>query len=439
MMSTGLIATIGAILVLVTSAGERLKNIFFRAQMIWLEEIVLDERLASSVLQFCMKTKSLSRFRSKIYFSSKVVLNNTSSLNQWEQTIAIDVLTRNTTMFWDGWTPIITSPGNWIKNPTTSYYERTVNLYLPRIKKNKYFIKQALEFSRNNSTGVKRHCVKTFHGTNKNAPSIVIDDTKRADHVVDGLSEVKECRAQLVDVNLSEIKTFDLQKPFNWYCFPKDVMKCVERARNWYKSRLWYSEKRIPWRRGWIVHGLPGSGKTLLLKCLSQELDLPIFIFDLPSMSNEEYSSYFQNAMRDVPCMVLFEDFDAVFDQRKNVVNNNLTFDCILNSISGIENADGVFLGITANDISKLDAAIGFEKDNGHPSRPGRIDEIICLDTMDEECRTQTAKNILGSDMNILDIVEKGDGCTAAQFVEMCNQKALKEMKNDKETKTRTI
>ena len=352
-----------------------------------------------------------------------------------ERTLAMDILTQSTVVFWDRWKPLITSPGKWLYNPSTTCYERTTNLYLPRfLWHGNEFLKLALDHYDNITKGTKtRFNIMSFHGKNKESPTITLDDTKRSDHKPDPLQEARAGRAKLVHIDISNVRDLTLNAPFDWYAFPPEVMESVVRARWWYKSRHWYQRKRIPWRRGWTVHGLPGSGKTLLFKCLAQDLDLPIFSFDLPSMSNEEFVGFWSEAMSESPCMVLFEDFDSVFDGRKSLGHDDISFDCILNCISGVNEVDGLFLGITANDIERIDKAMGVHDDNGISSRPGRIDEVIQLNKMDEPCRKRTAINILDSE-NVDDIVRQGDGMTAAQFVEICNKLVLSNKLANRET-----
>lgn len=40
----------------------------------------------------------------------------------------------------------------------------------------------------------------------------------------------------------------------------------LEDANDFLASELWYAERGIPWRRGYLLHGCPGSGKTSLSK-----------------------------------------------------------------------------------------------------------------------------------------------------------------------------
>lgn len=37
-------------------------------------------------------------------------------------------------------------------------------------------------------------------------------------------------------------------------------------ARDFMSSERWYADRGIPWRRGYLLHGVPGSGKTSLSK-----------------------------------------------------------------------------------------------------------------------------------------------------------------------------
>lgn len=38
----------------------------------------------------------------------------------------------------------------------------------------------------------------------------------------------------------------------------------VEDAKEFMRSEQWYADRGIPWRRGYLLYGCPGSGKTSL-------------------------------------------------------------------------------------------------------------------------------------------------------------------------------
>lgn len=60
-------------------------------------------------------------------------------------------------------------------------------------------------------------------------------------------------------------------------------MASVNRARQWYDKKEWYRSMKIPWRRGWLIYGISGSGKSMLIRCVAQDLDIPLFVYDLGS------------------------------------------------------------------------------------------------------------------------------------------------------------
>jgi hypothetical protein len=226
------------------------------------------------------------------------------------------------------------------------------------------------------------------------------------------------------------------------YSFPSSILHLIEETRRWYKAELFYKEKGIPWTRGWLLYGPSGTGKTSLLRAIGQEIDLPIIIMDLATMSNEELSRSWSSLSSRTPCMVVLEDIDSVFHGRKNILgetSGGLTFDCLLNCISGISRVNGVFLGITTNDLSKIDPAIGQESSNGSiATRPGRVDRIIHVSYMDEDCRRRHATRLF--DQNPEDVekfVQAGDGMTAAQFNDLCVKRCL-ELFWDKTAKSET-
>ncbi len=85
MISAGTVAAIGALMVLLGTSGTKVKSFLGSLQRFWLAKIVLDQQLAGAIFRYCNET-----------------------------TLAMDILSQSTTVFWDGWKPIIASPGKWI-------------------------------------------------------------------------------------------------------------------------------------------------------------------------------------------------------------------------------------------------------------------------------------------------------------------------------------
>jgi SpoVK/Ycf46/Vps4 family AAA+-type ATPase len=246
--------------------------------------------------------------------------------------------------------------------------------------------------------------------------------------------------------------------------FPNEVKDLIGVIGLWVKSKEWYKAKGIPWKRGWLLYGPPGTGKTALARAFAEDLDLPIYFFSLSQMSNSELINSWQTMQLNIPCIALIEDIDNVFDKRKNIAQNAMTFsnmfssdeksnndgqsgsspvkmpitfDTLLNCIDGVDKSNGVFTIITTNDISKIDPAIGFPAiledctEIFKSTRPGRIDKAIKLTYMTKENKLDMAKRILSDYPNklkeVIEYIEKGEKESPAQFQEYCAQIALQE------------
>jgi hypothetical protein len=216
---------------------------------------------------------------------------------------------------------------------------------------------------------------------------------------------------------------------------PTAAQEMVHELRRWKDSEDWYRKRKIPWTRGWLLFGAPGTGKTSLIRAIAQDFDLPIFIFDLASLNNRELQENWELMQQSAPCIALMEDLDTVFRKRINCSGDQgggLTFDALLNCLSGIESADGVFKVATTNNIDELDSALGVpsigDSQSTISTRPGRFDRALELPALDDSGRRKIAAGILGEcPWCIGDIVIAGKGDTGAQFVERCSQIALAE------------
>lgn len=217
--------------------------------------------------------------------------------------------------------------------------------------------------------------------------------------------------------------------PWGVLAFPPEIQDLVTELRHWKASEAWYRSRRIPWRRGVLLYGKPGTGKTSFARAVAQELDLPVVAFDLTSFGNPDFVRAWRRLVSRAPCMALLEDIDAVFDGRENRLGEEgggLSFDCLLNCLSGIESADGVLVIVTTNRLECLDDALGVPDADGVSTRPGRIDRTVELPVLNADCRRRVAERILADcHVEIESIVMDGEGESGAQFVERCSRVAL--------------
>lgn len=223
-------------------------------------------------------------------------------------------------------------------------------------------------------------------------------------------------------------------RPTDMMILSPEVQEAVDEAVFWLESEQWYKDRHIPWKRGWLLYGKPGTGKTSLARSIAQELDLPVWVFDLASLTNEELREGWRKMSQHAPCMALLEDIDGTFDGRINIAvegkfREGLTFDCLLNCIDGVERINGVLVVVTTNKIKMVDPAIGIPQADGSSSRPGRIDRVIEMREPDKDGLMRVAKRILDKNPESWESMVNEAHTkrqTVCQFQEKCAQVALK-------------
>jgi chaperone BCS1 len=141
--------------------------------------------------------------------------------------------------------------------------------------------------------------------------------------------------------------------------------------REFYGSATWYAERGIPYRRGYLLHGPPGTGKTTTVVALAGELKLSVGVLSLSSkaLSDEALRTLVDGLP--VATILLIEDVDCIFKERRTTdVQTGVTLSGLLNALDGVSSRDGRVLFLTTNHPERLDAAL---------IRPGRVDRKIEL------------------------------------------------------------
>lgn len=209
----------------------------------------------------------------------------------------------------------------------------------------------------------------------------------------------------------------------------------VAEVRAFVGMRDWCWRHHVPWQIGYAFHGAPGTGKSAFVRGLGETFDLPIHAFDLASMSNADLAKEWADMLSSTPCIALVEDIDAVFRGRKNVApsqgamgGGGLSFEFLINCISGVERCNGVVFIVTTNDMSALDPALVDPALIGGgidciPSRPCRIDRVVEFLPIDRAGRVKIALRILDGDQQAaIRLADEGADDTAAQFQERCRR-----------------
>ena len=139
-------------------------------------------------------------------------------------------------------------------------------------------------------------------------------------------------------------------------------------------SSTWYYDRGIPYRRGYLLHGPPGSGKSSFIQSLAGHLDYNIAILNLSERGLTD--DRLNHLLTVIPkrTLVLLEDADAAFNNRRTQTDADgyrgatVTFSGLLNALDGVASAEERILFLTTNHIDRLDAAL---------VRPGRIDMTV--------------------------------------------------------------
>ena len=181
----------------------------------------------------------------------------------------------------------------------------------------------------------------------------IISDTTKIQIIIDDIDKNKDINTIKTNLTLSDIVGQENAKNK-----VKIIKKYIENPESF---GLW-APKNI------LFYGLPGTGKTMLVKALANELDVPLYLIKATSLigdhvrdSASKIHELFEKASKNSPSIIFIDEIDAIALHRifqslrgdvSEIVNSLLT------EMDGIsENTAVITIGAT-NNPSSLDYAV---------------------------------------------------------------------------------
>jgi len=189
--------------------------------------------------------------------------------------------------------------------------------------------------------------------------------------------------------------------------------------------------------RGILLYGPPGSGKTLLAKAVAKESEANFIQIKGPELlskwvgeSEQGVRKVFERARQVAPCVVFFDELDALAGRRGQDTGSKVTervLNQLLAEMDGLQDLNDVLIIGATNRPDMLDPSL---------LRPGRFDKILLVNAPDEKSRLKIleihTKNMpLAKDVKLAEIVKRTDGYTGADIEGLVREAGMIALRQD--------
>ncbi len=232
-------------------------------------------------------------------------------------------------------------------------------------------------------------------------------------------SGLRELFVEVPDVHWEHIGGLDSTK--------HELKKMVEWPLKYYDV---FDKAGVPPTKGILLYGPPGTGKTMLAKAIANECESNFISIKGPEIfskwlgdSERMIRNIFLKARQTAPCIVFFDEIDAVAPKR--VFDTNQTtyrvVNQLLTEIDGLTSAKGVVFLAATNKLHNLDTAL---------LRPGRIDLCLNIGLPEEKERLDILTKLsnkmqLENKDLLLKVAKETDGFSGADLNGILREAAL--------------
>jgi chaperone BCS1 len=211
---------------------------------------------------------------------------------------------------------------------------------------------------------------------------LFINDLNKKHNIVD-VVQVRTCSSYDWNIKVCPIR------PIASILSPAPIAEMIEDAQKFTNEKERYAYLGIPYRRGYLLEGLPGTGKSSSALCLAGVLKRPLYFMSLTNKNaNDEW---LLDMFARVPfgSIILVDDYDRFVPS----TDGGITIAGLLNALDGVVAQTGKIIIIAANDISNIPDAI---------LRPGRIDRRFTFGLTEKEDAMKLFERFHGSEHKTL-------------------------------------
>ena len=196
-----------------------------------------------------------------------------------------------------------------------------------------------------------------------------------------------------------------------------------------------FTEADVKPPKGILLYGPPGTGKTMIAKAVSATSEANFISIKGPELiskwvgeSEKGVREVFRKARQAAPCIIFFDELDAIAPHRGSEGDAHVTERVIsqmLTELDGLEDLKGVVVIGATNRPDMIDEAL---------LRPGRFDRILEVPLPDKDSRKQifqihTRKKPLDTTIDLDRLVQMTDGMTGADIAAIVNAAAMTAIK----------
>jgi transitional endoplasmic reticulum ATPase len=183
--------------------------------------------------------------------------------------------------------------------------------------------------------------------------------------------------------------------------------------------------------KGILLHGPPGTGKTLLARAVATESEVNFISVKGPELLNKwvgesekAVRETFRKAKQAAPCIIFFDEIDAITPTRGQSFDSHVTERVIsqfLAELDGLEELHGVVAIAATNRLDIIDKAL---------LRPGRFDRMVEVPVPDDAARLEIFKIHLKDkpaslDLDLNKLVRETSGYSGADISGVVNEAVM--------------